>query len=76
MGRLLPITSVQYIVNGANIDYLVVYNHEEYAFLRHSPQAGSQSQVVSFTSFGKEVPLNVSGAAVTSSREAVLGYLG
>ena len=59
---------MQYILNGAGIDYLVVYNSEEYAFLRHNSQSGEQYQVISFTSLGKEVPLNVNGGIVASPR--------
>ena len=77
LSRLLPISSVQYVLGATTaIDYMVFYTHSEYAFLRHdSSNILGANQIVSFTSFGVNVPLDGSSSSETSDRDTVLTFL-
>lgn len=70
--NVLPIASVQYVVNpDFSIDYMVVYNTAEYAFLKYT---SSSSQIMSYTAYNINVTLAVPPSQ-TPVRSAVLSFL-
>ena len=70
--NVLPITSVQYVVNPDNsIDYLVIYNTVEYAFLRYYP---TSYQILSYTAYNINVTVTIPPAQ-TPQRTEVLTFL-
>lgn len=60
------------------IDYMVIFTHEEYAYLRYDPNnLVSQSSILNFVSFGGNVPISSSSTGPASSdRATVLDFLG
>lgn len=64
--NVLPIASVQYVVNpDFSIDYMVVYNTAEYAFLKYT---SSSSQIMSYTAYNINVTLAVPPLANPSQK--------
>ena len=73
--HLLPISSVQYVVNAdQSIDYLVVFTTQEYAYLRYSLFPSPSTSILSYTVFDQNITLTPLHDD-DPSRETVLTFL-
>ena len=77
ISSLLPIASVQSVMGIGVIDYMVIFTHEEYAFLKYDPTHPDGSyHIVSFTSFGVTINVEAGATAITDSdRGSVLDFI-